>query len=134
MVGWHHWLDGHEFEQTPGVSDGQGSLVCCGPWGRKESDSTEPWNWTDKISEIARAIFNYMFLKFAQMLRPSSKLLNWHVIKYNVKVFRKKICGLLRRHEEINIILPSMYTYCKEFLIKSFKVFCTVSFFFSFEE
>ena len=41
MVGWHHWLDGHEFEQAPGVGDGQGSLVCCSPWGRKESDTTE---------------------------------------------------------------------------------------------
>ena len=34
MVGWHHRLDGHEFEQAPGVGDGQGSLVCCSPWGR----------------------------------------------------------------------------------------------------
>ena len=35
MVGWHHQLNGHEFEQVPGVGDGQGSLVCCSPWGRK---------------------------------------------------------------------------------------------------
>ena len=35
MVGWHHELDGHEFEQAPGVGDGQGSLVCCSPWGCK---------------------------------------------------------------------------------------------------
>ena len=41
MVGWHHQLNGHEFEQAPGVSDGQGSLVCCSPWGLKESDMTE---------------------------------------------------------------------------------------------
>ena len=41
MVGWHHWLDGHEFEQTPGVGDGQGSLVCCCSWGHKELDMTE---------------------------------------------------------------------------------------------
>ena len=45
-VGWHHWLDGHEFEQAPGAGDGQGSLVCCSPWGCKESDMTEPLNWT----------------------------------------------------------------------------------------
>ena len=37
MVGWHHQLDGHEFEQSPGVGDGQGSLVCYSPWGHKES-------------------------------------------------------------------------------------------------
>ena len=35
MVGWHHWLNGHEFEQTPGNTEGQGSLVCCSPWGRR---------------------------------------------------------------------------------------------------
>ena len=41
LVGSHHQLDGHEFEQAPGVGDGQGSLVCCSLWGRKESDTTE---------------------------------------------------------------------------------------------
>ena len=44
MVEWNHRLDGHEFEQAPGVGDGQGSLVCCSPWGRKESDTTEQLN------------------------------------------------------------------------------------------
>ena len=38
MVGWYHLLDGHEFEQAPGVGDGQGSLACYSPWGHKESD------------------------------------------------------------------------------------------------
>ena len=41
MTGWHHWLRGHEFEQTLGVCDGQGGLVCCNSWGRKELDTTE---------------------------------------------------------------------------------------------
>ena len=41
IVGWHHQLNGHEFEQAPGTGDGQGSLACCSPWGRKESDATE---------------------------------------------------------------------------------------------
>ena len=44
MVGWHHHLNGHEFEQAPGVGDGQGGLVCCSPRGRKESDTTEQLN------------------------------------------------------------------------------------------
>ena len=44
MVGWHHRLNGHEFEQAPGVGDGQGSLACCSPLGRKESDRTERLN------------------------------------------------------------------------------------------
>ena len=45
MVGWHLWLDGHEFEEAPQVSNGQGSLACCSPWGLKQSDMTKPLNW-----------------------------------------------------------------------------------------
>ena len=48
MVGWHHWLNGHEFEQTPGVGDGQGGLECCSPWDCKELDTTEQVNWTEQ--------------------------------------------------------------------------------------
>ena len=44
MVGWHHQLDGYGFEQVLGAGDGQGRLVCCGPWGHKESDTTEQLN------------------------------------------------------------------------------------------
>ena len=44
MAGWHHRLDGHEFERTRGVGDGQGGLACCNSWGRKESDTTERLN------------------------------------------------------------------------------------------
>ena len=44
MVGWHHQLSGHEFEQTPGDTEGQGSLACCSPWGYKESGMTERLN------------------------------------------------------------------------------------------
>ena len=47
MAGWHHRLDGHEFEWTPGVGDGQGGLACCNSWGHKESDMTEWLNRTD---------------------------------------------------------------------------------------
>ena len=46
MVGWHHLHYGHEFEQTWGVGDGQGGLMCCSPWDRKESDTTGWLNWT----------------------------------------------------------------------------------------
>ena len=49
MVGWHHWLDGHESKWTPGVGDGQGGLACCDSWGRKESDTTERLIWSDLI-------------------------------------------------------------------------------------
>ena len=44
IVGWHHQHDGHEFEQAPGVVDGQGSLACCSPWGLKQLDMTEQLN------------------------------------------------------------------------------------------
>ena len=47
MVEWHHWLNGHEFELTLGVGDGQGSLVCCSPWGHQVLDMTERLNWTE---------------------------------------------------------------------------------------
>jgi len=47
MAGWHHWLDGHESEWTPGVGDGQGGLVCCDSWGRKECDMTEWLIWSE---------------------------------------------------------------------------------------
>ena len=50
MVGWHHQLDGHEFEQVPGVGVIQGSLECCSPWACKEWDMTELLNWTELIN------------------------------------------------------------------------------------
>ena len=47
MVGWHHQLDGHEFEQALGIGDGQGSLVCCSPWDYKKLDTTKRLNWKE---------------------------------------------------------------------------------------
>ena len=46
MVGWHHQFNGHEFDQAPGIGDGQGILACCSPWGHKESDTSERLNWS----------------------------------------------------------------------------------------
>jgi len=48
MIGWHHQLNEHEFEQASGDGEGQGSLVCYSPWGHKESDTTEWLNWTEE--------------------------------------------------------------------------------------
>ena len=56
MVGWHHRLNGHEFEQALGVGDGLGSLVCCSPWGGKESDTTQKLNWTEDKSYPKSAV------------------------------------------------------------------------------
>ena len=53
MAGWHHRLDGHEFEQTLGVGDGRGGLACCDSWGCKELDKTERLNWTELSDMIS---------------------------------------------------------------------------------
>ena len=64
MVGWHHQLNGHEFKWTSGVGDGQGGLMCCSPWGCKESDMTEQLSWTgwDWNSQKCRDPSVYIFL------------------------------------------------------------------------
>ena len=51
MVGWHHRLNGHEFEQAPGDGEGQGSLACCSPWSHKELDMTELLNNNSNIKK-----------------------------------------------------------------------------------
>ena len=63
MVGWHHWLYGHESEQALGVGDGQGSLACCSPWGRKESDMTEQLDWTELIDRLHHNRFKNLNIK-----------------------------------------------------------------------
>ena len=57
MAGWHHQLDGHEFEWTPGVGDGLGGLVCYDSWGHKESDMTEGLNWTE-VWIVLQGLYN----------------------------------------------------------------------------
>ena len=52
MIGWHHELNGHEFEQAPGDGKGEGSLACCNPWGHRESGMTEQLNNKSKAREI----------------------------------------------------------------------------------
>ena len=56
MVGWHHQLNGHEFEYTQGVGDGQGGLACCSPWVHKEPNTTGQLNWTEDLG--------YLFFSF----------------------------------------------------------------------
>ena len=69
MAGWHHRLDGHEFEWTPGVGDGQGSLACCDSWGRKESDTTERLNWTELNWLQDRRIHSGINVQFLKGMR-----------------------------------------------------------------
>ena len=77
MAGWHHWLDGHEFEWTPGVGDGQGGLACCNLWDRKELDTTEWLNWTEQKLVITflprnkRLLILWLHSPSAVILEPS---------------------------------------------------------------
>ena len=89
MAEWHHWLDGHESEWTPGVGDRQGDLVCCDSRGHKESDTTEQLNWTE-LNPTANIILFFLifkifflwfilFLKFkclGQIVEESMKFIN----------------------------------------------------------
>ena len=72
MVGWHHWLDGHESEWTPGVGDGQEVLACCDSWGHKESDTTERLNWTEHL-KLTTADLKPLFDCLKGDPNPSSK-------------------------------------------------------------
>ena len=68
MVGWHHQRDGHEFEQAPGVGDGQGGLACCSPWGRKELDMTELLNFHHMEWKLVQAM-KFLSSEFQSQLR-----------------------------------------------------------------
>ena len=62
IIGWHHWLNGHEFGWTPGVDDEQGDLVCCDSWGHKESDMTEWLNWTELKQSLGCTVWLFVIL------------------------------------------------------------------------
>ena len=72
-VEWHHWLNGHEFEHTLGVGDGQGSLACYSPWGHKESDITEQLNWTElkKTCKFLNELENWILILFRREINTS---------------------------------------------------------------
>ena len=86
MVGCHHQLDGHEFEQALGVGDGQGSLVCCSPWGHKEVDMTEWLNWkcwNQQFSLIHLIFSDFNFLKtFMIVLCYHRNIILWEYYVY----------------------------------------------------
>ena len=86
MVGWHHWLNGHEFEQAPGVGDGQGGLACCSPWGCKELDTTEQLNWLMPYVYVSPSTLHFPFcnflLEFYIMIWDSSMVVHVAIFKY----------------------------------------------------
>ena len=75
MVGGHHWLNGHEFEQAPEAGDGQGSLACCSPWGYKESDTTERLNWTElnSLLNALNSLLNALWRVFSKEREKEKK-------------------------------------------------------------
>ena len=88
MVGWHHQLNGHEFEHTPGVDDGQGSLVCYRPWGHRQPDMTEQLNWTE--------------LKESFRFFPQ---LNLNPLPVHLAI--NSFLIILAESEELNLLLPA---------------------------
>ena len=87
MAGWHHWLDGHEFEWTLGVGDGQGGLACCNSQGRKESDTTGRLNWIEKYIFVCSFFHHRFFLpgfSFHKNKVTSSKWFFWLLLEQNL--------------------------------------------------
>ena len=84
MVGWHHQFDGQEFEQAPGVVDGQGSLVCCSPWGPKE------WDMPEQLYDDNNGCKGIHI--------PVSVLLNMFEIFYIKIIFKIILISLFARH------------------------------------
>ena len=100
MIGWHHRFDGHEFEQALGVGDGQGSLVCCSPWGSKESDTTERLSLSFQLSyylqiftiiNICLQTFMHIFL---QDLIYIAKLKFLETIRTNFQIIFQNDCNI----------------------------------------
>ena len=92
--GWHHWLNGHGFGWTPGVGEGQGGLVCCGSWGRKESDTTEQLNWTELTATDEPTLTNHHCKSMAYI--------RVHLVLYDLCVWTN-ICRKLTVTESFKI-------------------------------
>ena len=86
IVGWHHWLSGHEFEQTPGDSDGPGSLACCSPWGRKELDTSE-WLNNNNNSLCQCYIVEYLLLNWQKQ-----SLIDFNIYLTTIRINTCTVC------------------------------------------
>ena len=82
MVGWHHHINGHEFEQALGAGNGQGSLACCGPWGQKGLDMTERLNWSDNDDFGETKGLKNISNQYSQFLGNGGWRLTWNKKKY----------------------------------------------------
>ena len=97
MAGWHHRLNDHEFEQALGLGGGQGSLVCCRPWGCKELDTTEQPNWTDE-TEIQREHHMHTAAESARQTLRNAKD-GWPRQEARRAAWARRSPGTLRGHQ-----------------------------------
>ena len=101
MVGWHHQINGHEFDQTPGDSEGQGSLVCCSPWGHEELDATQQLNNNNLLYMLGLKmklhVDRFKTIKYHQfhMVRPNKR--NAHKNKY-IQTVRQSSTQFISSH------------------------------------
>ena len=89
MAGWHHRLDRHEFEWTPGDGDGQGCLACCDSWGRKESDTTERLNWTELKGSLYDADPNSYSRAQGRPEKPEKKIRSKNSMPWRLNMEKK---------------------------------------------
>ena len=119
MVGWHHWLDEHEFDQAPGVADGQGSLVCFSPWGCKESYMTElltELNWMNK-KEINKQTKRIYWAVISTVNKINSAL--GYYIRWSVQFSHSVMSNSLRPHGLQHTRLPHLVMVKFKFLLHS---------------
>ena len=96
VVGWHHQFNGHEFEQAPGIGDGQGSLACCSPWGRRVGhDWATELNWTELIINIGKFLSNSARLIYISLKSPIflTRTIS-HLLQYIIVVLKHNLLFL----------------------------------------
>ena len=126
MAGWHHRLDGREFEWTPGVGEGQKGLACCNSWGCKESDTTERLNWTElnwvlaviknmgnnKCFQGCGKIVSIHYWQDYKMVQPLWKTVCWFFKKLNTELAYDVAIPLLGiYHKEVKTGLQKILVY-----------------------
>ena len=101
VVGWHHWLNGHEFEQAPGDGDGQGGMACYSPWDHKELDTTEQLNNNSNICQAEMSLFPFCSLSFA-CFSPSNGTGNhellWRTVRPGSQAEEDRACTEVVSH------------------------------------
>ena len=131
MAGWHHWLDGGEFEWAPEVNDGQGSLVCCSSWGCKETSTTERLNWTESVPVDGPSLFGAQkpILKIPRTCyvnvlsrKPGIQIGNPQVLTVNIwKAQIENSYCILRREPYLNLV-SRVLLYCVKLLMQPTKL------------